>query len=266
MLSSNDKDGLSRQADALATHLQRKQDKDLKKMDNYLRDLAFTLAEKRSKLSWRTCHQASSGESLSQVLQNKSGSIAASRATSKVPRIGFVFTGQGAQWPRMGLELLQYRVYRESISEANEYLCRQLACPWSVIEELSREPPFSNINLPAYSQPLCAIIQIALVELLESWGIKPSVLTGHSSGEIAGAYCLGALSKQDAWRVAYARGLLSSQMKIRFPMLKGRMMAVGLSSEDAEDLIRNHVPGEIVVACVNSPSSVTLSGSQFKMF
>ena len=262
VFSSFDKDGLSRQSEALLLHLQQKQQTDPKRMDAYLRDLAFTLADKRSKLPWRVCYQASSVEKLAQALQDKSSSATASRPTSKVPRIGFVFTGQGAQWPRMGVELLQYRVFRESVAEANDFLCSQLGCAWSVTTELSREAPFSNVNLPAYSQPLCAIIQMALVDLLESWGIKPSLLTGHSSGEIAGAYCLGALSKQDAWRVAYARGLLSSKMKLRFPMLKGRMMAVGLSREDAEDLINTHVPGEVVVACINSPSSVTLSGSQ----
>ena len=161
----------------------------------------------------------------------------------------------------MGVELLQYRVFRESISDADDYLCRYLGCPWSVMTELTQEAS-SNMNLPAYCQPLCAIVQMALVDLLETWDIRPSFTVGHSSGEIAGAYCIGALSKEDAWTVAYSRGFLSSHMKSRFPMLKGRMMAVGLSREDAEKLVKTHVPDEVVVACVNSPSSVTLSGSE----
>ena len=75
------------------------------------------------------------------------------------------------------------------------------------------------------------MLQIALVDLLRMWEILPSTVAGHSSGEIAAAYAMGALPKEDAWQVAYYRGLLSTKMKTDCPDLDGSMMAVGLSPE-----------------------------------
>ena len=192
-------------------------------------------------------------------MENKSYDVPSFRPSSE-PRIGFVFTGQGAQWARMGAELNQYPIFRESVEASDEYLRSELKCRWSAMEELLREEGQSNINLPAYSQPICTILQIALVDLLESWNIVPCSITGHSSGEIAGAYCLGALSKEDALKAAYYRGLLSSQMKTISPSVHGAMMAVGASESEAEDWIAQLTRGDVVVACINSPSSVTVSG------
>ena len=160
----------------------------------------------------------------------------------------------------MGAELNQYPIFRESVEASDEYLRSTLKCKWSAMEEMLREEGQSNINLPAYSQPICTILQIALVDLLDSWNIVPCAITGHSSGEIAGAYCLGALSREDALKAAYYRGFLSSQMKTISPSVHGSMMAVGASESEAEDWIDRLTCGDVVVACVNSPSSVTISG------
>lgn len=262
MISAQDKDGLTRQRQTFANYLQDHQQAlvtDIQTEDFHLRDLAFTLSERRSQLAWKTFVTASSTGELLRSLEDKATEIPAFRATSE-PRVGFIFTGQGAQWARMGIELFQYRVFRESIESASVYLRKALGCTWSAVEEISRDEASSNINLPAYSQPLCTILQIALVDLLESWNIVPSVTAGHSSGEIAGAYCLGALTKEDALKASYFRGLLSSQMKSFSPPLHGSMLAVGASEEDAQNWVSRQSGGEVVVACVNSPSSVTLSG------
>ena len=259
VLTAHDRDGLRRQARTMAEYLESSAaDHELSEAP-YLRDLAFTLAERRTKLPWRITLQASSLTKLISELKVLGQDLDRAKRPTNRPRIGFVFTGQGAQWPQMGSELLKYRVYRESIHSADQYLCKILACPWSALTELTSDEARSNINLPAYSQPLCTILQIALVDLLESWGIEPSAIVGHSSGEIAAAYCLGAITKQDAWRIAYQRGLLSSEMSIQFPKMKGGMLAVGLSEEDAEAWLSDRT--DLVVACVNSPSSVTLSGN-----
>lgn len=102
-------------------------------------------------------------------------------------------------------------------------------------------------------------MQIALVDLLASWGIRPDSVTGHSSGEIAAAYTAGALSLEDAMAVSYFRGLASSHMQQK-ATAKGAMMAVGMSKEDVEPLIAALTTGKITVACVNSPQSITVSG------
>ena len=260
--SAQDKDGLARQRDNFSSYLQDHRlllTAGAQTEDLYLRDLAFTLSDKRSRLAWKSSVAASSTDELVRSLENKISDIPAFRSTGE-PRVGFIFTGQGAQWAQMGMELFQYRVFRESIERADEYLRSALGCTWSAAEEICRDEATSNINLPAYSQPLCTVLQIALVDLLESWNVVPSVIAGHSSGEIAGAYCLGALIKEDALKIAYFRGLLSSQMKTFSPSLYGSMLAVGASEEEAQSWISRHSDGKVVVACVNSPSSVTLSG------
>ena len=259
VISAHDQDGLSRQKESLSKYIRTCLASSAPISVDFLRDLAFTLGHKRSRLAWKTYLVAASPEELLSNLENKSIDVPSFRASSE-PRIGFIFTGQGAQWGRMGAELNQYPVFRESVEASDEYLRSCLNCKWSAMEEVLRDEDHSNINLPAYSQPICTILQIALVDLLESWNIVPSAITGHSSGEIAGAYCLGALSKEDALRAAYYRGFLSSQMKTISPSVHGSMMAVGASESEAEEWISRLTRGDVVVACINSPSSVTISG------
>lgn len=108
------------------------------------------------------------------------------------------------------------------------------------------------------SQPLCTAIQLALVELLASWAIRPIAVTGHSSGEIAAAYTVGALTFEDAMAVAYHRGVVSNIVKTE--RTRGAMMAVGMEPQDATPLIAGLTQGKATIACINSPSSITVSG------
>ncbi len=257
VISSQDQDGLKRQKGSLAHFLESRMP--VQNEDVFLRDLSFTLSEKRSHLEWRTYEIASSIDGLISCLRDEaSGSPTVRRSAS--PRIGFVFTGQGSQWARMGIDLLEYPVFRESIEEADLYLREQLNSGWSIVEELHRDEAESRIDMSSYSQPICTALQIAIVDLLESWNITPSAIVGHSSGEIAGAYCLGALSKEDALVAAFYRGFLSEDIKARAPGLEGGMLAVGTSSPEIQRWIDKFRGVNLGVACVNAPSSVTLSG------
>ena len=99
------------------------------------------------------------------------------------------------------------------------------------------------------------------MDLLASFGVMPSSVTGHSSGEIAAAYAIGALSRQDAIRVAYFRGVASASLAEK-GIIKGSMMAVGLSKEESLPFLAALTEGKAVVACSNSPSSITISGDK----
>lgn len=101
------------------------------------------------------------------------------------------------------------------------------------------------------SQPLCTAVQIAIVDLLASWGITPTIVVGHSSGEIAAAYAAGALTRESALIVAYYRGFVCKNFN-----KAGGMAAVGMGTADVQQFL---VPG-VGIACENSNSSVTLSG------
>ncbi|KAF2491841.1 putative polyketide synthase [Lophium mytilinum] len=225
----------------------------------YMDSLSFTLSKRRSQFNWKACVVASTLEGLKKSL---SVSKFASTRSSTTPRIAFVFTGQGAQWARMGVELLQYSVFRASVLAADRYLKGTLGCEWSATEELERDAGATKIQLARFSQPVCTILQVALVDLLTSWNIKPVGVVGHSSGEIGAAYSFGAISREDAWKISYWRGKLCSELATEAPELKGAMMAVGLSSSDAEKYFATITKGKLVVACVNSPTSVTISGDE----
>jgi acyl transferase domain-containing protein len=108
----------------------------------------------------------------------------------------------------------------------------------------------SSIDKAEISQPLCTAVQVALVNLLQKWGVLPAAVVGHSSGEIAAAYAAGAFTSEIAIRIAYYRGCVAKSLK------HGSMAAIGLGRKEVEDLL---TPG-VRIACENSGSSVTISG------
>lgn len=119
------------------------------------------------------------------------------------------------------------------------------------------------IDRPEFSQPLCTAIQIALVRLLETFNVFPDVIVGHSSGEIAAAYTVGAFSLRCACAAAYHRGRLAGQIAAVSSMQPGAMMSVNLAESEAESyLMKASLLGPVSVACINSPNNITLSGDE----
>lgn len=112
---------------------------------------------------------------------------------------------------------------------------------------------------------MCTILQIALLELLAAWDISPSAVVGHSSGEIAAAYCAGAISKASAYKIAYSRGAVTAKLS-QTGRQRGSMMAVGLSEAHVQPYLEQVMSevrgGQLVVGCVNSPKSITVSGDE----
>lgn len=125
--------------------------------------------------------------------------------------------------------------------------------------ELSSNAISSRIGNAALSQPLTTAIQIALVDLLASWNIRPTRVIGHSSGEIAAAYCAGALTQESALAVAYHRGRVALKLK---DLKDGAMLVVGLCEEEVKSDIATLDQNCVNVACVNSQSNITVSGDR----
>lgn len=249
VFSGKDQDGVKRVASALKDWVQHRLEDS--NSQSLLKNLAFTLAKRRTHLEHRTFAIASLPSDLTESLT--SGLPAAARAQRHGDNLVLVFTGQGAQWPSMGRELFMNPVFRQSIDLSQQRLA-ELGCKWNAIEELTKDPN-PNVNRPEFSQPLCTIIQTALVDLLRSWQVFPKATIGHSSGEIAAAYAASLLTRNDAIKLAYVRGISSAALS-----KQGAMMAAGISEYDAQSYLETIAPGSAVVACVNSPSSVTLSG------
>ena len=99
---------------------------------------------------------------------------------------------------------------------------------------------------------------MVIVEILKSWGIHPQAVVGHSSGEIAAAYCAGHLSMEDAIKAAFYRGQASVQVQKHSKACEG-MLAAGTGAEKALNYIGG-LESPVEVACYNSPNGVTLSG------
>lgn len=271
--SANEQEGISRVLASLAEHLQKKQTGENGTSavdDTYLSSLATTLSERRSRLAWRLAVTANSATSLLAALTDSttsSGAVRPGKATT--PSAAFIFTGQGAQWFAMGRELLAYDVFHASVAEADKFISSTLGSGFSVLEELTqRDAQTTKIDQPLYSQTLCTVLQVALVDLLASWSLAPKRVIGHSSGEIGAAYAAGALDRESAWKVAYYRGVVSA--KPAADDIRGAMMAIGCTADEAAPLIAEvkeklGADGELVIACYNSPHSLTISGDEAKV-
>ncbi|KAJ8063293.1 hypothetical protein OCU04_008523 [Sclerotinia nivalis] len=177
------------------------------------------------------------------------------KVPAKHPGVTMIFSGQGAQWAQMGRELLYDQVkFRETIRRMDTIL-QSLQHPpaWSIEAELDKPLETSKVNRAEISQPLCTALQIAIFNMLNAAGVQPSAVVGHSSGEIAAAYATGAIGMEEAIIIAYYRGFVTTNQK-----LKGAMAAVGLGSEEVSKFLK---PG-VVIACENSPDSTTISGDE----
>ncbi|KAI8623712.1 putative hybrid NRPS/PKS enzyme [Xylariaceae sp. FL1651] len=238
-------------------------------------DLAWTLQARRSHFPLKIAFSALTIKQLVTKLDEKLETLKAkpgttlgvranSRQTTASPRILGVFTGQGAQWASMGADLIRSSEFvRQRILDLENSLASLPAADrpeWSLTEQILAGKETSRLSEAAFSQPLCTAIQVALVDLLRTAGIKFTTVVGHSSGEISAAYAADFLSGEDAIRVAYYRGLYTS-LADGGSGQKGAMLAVGTSWEDAHELINLRTfKGRLAVAAHNSPASVTLSG------
>ncbi|KAJ5219498.1 hypothetical protein N7468_008702 [Penicillium chermesinum] len=257
LLSSRDEAVTKAMSSQLASYVRESASSTEKSVNSFLlADLAHTLAERRSRFPWSIAVKARSVNELATRLEDPS--YQATRAIRN-PRVGFVFNGQGAQWHAMGRELIStYPVFASAIEQADEIL-RDYGTSWSLNEELLRDEAATRVHETAFSQPISVALQLCLVDLLKSWGITPSAVTSHSSGEIAAAYAVGVLSFQEALGVVYHRGRLAQKYQ-ELSSLAGEMLAAGLSADKAEAYLQTTTSGRVVVACINSPDSVTLSG------
>lgn len=254
-LSAADEDGPARVAKALSDHLKTDWGR-----THDLQDVLHTLSAHRTHHPWRTFGIVDQSR-VSDLVVGETLSPAV-RAGHIAPLLHFLFTGQGAQWPRMGLDLLHLEPFRSALEQADTYLRQELGCEWSLMHQMELTADAgSKIEQPALAQPLTTALQIALVDLMRSWSVVPTSVTGHSSGEIAAAYCAGALSREESWTIAYFRGVISEKLASNTQRSKSGMMSVGLGAEAAQTYLDEQgVADRVTVACVNSPINVTISG------
>jgi acyl transferase domain-containing protein len=242
VFSGNSSDSLRRNATSIQEYINLNPDRTI--------DVAHTLGLRRDHLTHRAFSVA--GKHLELSISNFQ------KARPHPPSLAFVFTGQGSQWPGVGVQLMQsFESFRRNIDMMDKVLSGLKMAPrWTIAEEIMRDIATTQIDKAEFSQPLCTAVQIGLVNLFRQWGIHPSKVVGHSSGEIAAAYAANAITAEAAIIVAYYRGQVT-----KLQNQPGSMAAVGLG----RDHVVKYLVKGVTIACENSPQSVTLSGDTDKV-
>ncbi len=177
--------------------------------------------------------------------------IVTGRASGR--QLGMVFSGQGGQWWAMARRLLQEdREFRKVVDEFDEVL-RSLV-GWSTAEEMLRDEAESRINTAEVTQASIFATQIALYRKWKSKGLSPSVLIGHSFGEVAATYSSGIIGLETAAKIIALRGQIPTKCS-----KSGAMAAVGLTVDQLEPFLPA-ADGKVEIAAFNGPVAQTISG------
>ncbi|MEU0926615.1 type I polyketide synthase [Streptomyces solisilvae] len=221
-------------------------------------DIGLSLATTRAALDHRGVVQGRDREELMAGLTALAeGGMAAGveRGSVVAGQTAFVFPGQGSQWVRMGVGLMDASpVFAARIEECAGALGE--FTDWSLVDVLRGAEGAPSLERVDVVQPVLFAVMVSLAELWRSLGVVPAAVIGHSQGEIAAACVAGALSLKDAARVVALR----SQAIGRVLAGKGGMVSVALPVVEVRERIASWGEERISVAAVNGPSSVVVSG------
>ena len=221
-------------------------------------DIGYTLNVGRLHFDHRIAFPISSVLELRKKLDffSKNKSLIRKQTKNNLQQLAFLYSGQGSQYVGMGQLLYQdYKVFREALDICSALLEIELGYSlptilWGSASEL--------LNETRYTQPSLFALEYALTQLWFSWGIKPTVLMGHSVGEYVAACVAGVMCLEDSLHLIAARGRLMQTLPPG-----GGMLVVFGSEEDVKPYLINE--SSISIAALNGPRNTVLSGPLDKL-
>lgn len=219
-----------------------------------LADVAHTLSATRASFAERSFVVASSAaEANEKLLAPNSNDIKTKTLKSEPSELAFLFPGQGSQYLQMGKALYEDEiVFKNAVDTCAELLKSELKLDIRdiIYPETHSSEAEEKIKDTQYTQPALFVIEYALSQLWISWGIKPTLLCGHSIGEFVAAHLAGVFSLEDALHLITRRGKLVSDLP------GGSMLSIRKNIDEVTDLI----PETLSVAAINSDRLIVVSG------
>ncbi|MGK5642639.1 SDR family NAD(P)-dependent oxidoreductase, partial [Streptomyces sp. URMC 126] len=256
VVSARSAAGLDAQADRLARFLDGRPGLDAA-------DVGWSLASSRGALEHRAVVLGTDREDLTAGLvalaEGREASNVVSGLAGGTDRVGFVFTGQGAQRVGMGQGLYAaFPVFAAAFDAVCAGLAEHLDGSLAAVVRGEGEeswPGGGRLDETVWAQAGLFAVEVALFRLLESWGVTPQVVAGHSIGELAAAYVAGVWSLADACAVVAARGRLMQELPSG-----GAMVAVEADEHKVLAAIGDR--SGVGIAAVNGPKAIVISGAE----
>ena len=259
LISARSEESLKAAASGLADWIDAKMS--VNAAEGLLPDLVYTLGARRNHHPYRLTGAPCSAEELAGQLRLFVAEGASSLLKNSfcpppehAPRVGFVMSGQGPQWWGMGRELMRTeKVFRDAMESCAQAMAPHAA--FSLLDELAKGEEGTRLAETEVGQPAIFAMQVALAALWKSWGVTPSVISGHSVGELAAACVAGILPLEEAARIIVMRARFMSGCARH----EGAMLAVGLPEDEVVDLIARY-DTSASIAAFNGPRSLTIAG------